>query len=326
VAESGIGSTIRSSLSSALRDPALAAAAKANNYAITTSTPSLAVTGRDSLETAGSLYLDYQTGGLSSFANGWQSKGSQGQLNSPYGKAAQIGAGLYGSGVFGNTPSGGVTAAENAWKSYAPSWMGGGSSTPPSDANPAGVVSDPSSPTGAYGMTGQPVPATTGGAASGAGAAAKGMSNAQKIALGLTGANALLGKKQALNPDLMAGATPAQTTSNSILDQFNKGQLNASDQYNIAKWSQDAKASKQQYYAQAGLADSSMAKQDIASVDAQAAAMRDQALNNMLQSGLNAAGIANSATGQAVQLQMQQDQQAQQAQQQFYQMLAFSMA
>jgi hypothetical protein len=46
----------------------------------------------------------------------------------------------------------------------------------------------------------------------------------------------------------------------------------------------------------------------------------------MLQSGLNAAGIANTATGQAVQLQMQQDQAQQQAQQQFFQMLAFSVA
>ena len=152
------------------------------------------------------------------------------------------------------------------------------------------------------------------------------MTTAQKIALGLVGLNALGGKKPGLNPTLMAGATPAQTTSNKILDQYNSGQLNPADQYNIAKWAQDAKASKQQYYAQAGLSDSSMATQDIASIDAQASAMRDQALQNMLQGGLAAAGIANSATGQAVQLQMQQDQQAQQAQQNFFEMLAFSLA
>lgn len=168
--------------------------------------------------------------------------------------------------------------------------------------------------------------ATTYDAAGNAVNAGKGMSTAQKIALGIAGGSALFQKKQGLNPNLMAGATPAQTTSNKILDQYNSGQLNPADQYNIAKWAQDAKASKQEYYAKAGLSDSSMATQDIASIDAQAGAMRDQALQNMLQGGLNAAGVANTATGQAVNLQIQQDQQAQQAQQQFFEMLAFTMA
>ena len=276
---------------------------------------------RDTGESAAVLAGNYFLPGSSLLTSNLASKGSQKQLSSPLGIAGQIGTGLAGLGV-GSGTTGIPGSSGGAYeRSLLPSSFGG-TGSPASDVNPAGVASDASSPTGAVGMTGQPVPATTGGAAT----AAKGMTTAQKIALGLTGANALLGKKQALNPDLMAGATPAQTTSASILDQFNKGQLNPSDQYNIAKWSQDAKASKQQYYAQAGLADSSMAKQDIASIDAQAGAMRDQALSNMLQSGLNAAGIANSATGQAVQLQMQQDQQAQQAQQQFFQMLAFSMA
>lgn len=162
--------------------------------------------------------------------------------------------------------------------------------------------------------------------ASTAGTTAKGLSTAQKIALGVGGVNALMQKKQGLNPTLMGAATPSQDASNKILAQYQSGQLNASDQYSIAKWAQDTKASKQDYYAKSGLSDSSMATQDIAQVDAQAGAMRDQALQNMLQGGLAAAGIANTAIGNAVDLQMQQDQQAQQAQQQFFEMLAFTMA
>ena len=212
---------------------------------------------------------------------------------------------------------------------------GAGASTVPSTAAP---VADSATPLTDYTMADAATTEAAGGGATAAseapyiagaangGAAATGMSTAQKIALGLAGVNAVAQKAQGLNPDLMAGATPAQTTSNKILDQYNSGQLNAADQYSIAIWAQDSKAKKQQYYAQAGLSDSSMATQDIAQIDAQAGAMRDQALQNMLQGGLNAAGIANTATGRAVDLQIQQDQQAQQAQRQFFEMLALTLA
>ena len=194
------------------------------------------------------------------------------------------------------------------------------------DTSALGDLSAGSAETGITADAGAGTAVGTTGAGTGTGAATKaGMSTAQKIALGLMGANTLLGgKPQPLNPTLAGAAAPSQAVSNSILAQYQSGQLNAADQYSIAKWAQDTKASKQAYYAKAGLADSSMAQQDIAQVDAQAGAMRDQALQNMLQGGLNAAGIANSALGNAVQLQMQQDQQAQQAQQEFFGMLAMA--
>lgn len=52
---------------------------------------------RDASQTAGTMYLDYYTGGLASFANGWQSQGSQKQLNTDWGRMGQIGAGATGA-------------------------------------------------------------------------------------------------------------------------------------------------------------------------------------------------------------------------------------
>lgn len=291
---------------------------------------------RDRYETGGVLAGNYLLPGSSLLTGRIASKGSQKQLNSPLGMVAQLGTGAAGLG-FGSGMTGIPASPGGAWEASMAGGGGGGDTG--SGLTPAQQASDPVlagdggqawAPSAGPDVPSAP-PLAEGGttATSGATGAATGMSTAQKIALGLMGWNAFGGKKQKkqpLNPDLMAGATPAQNTSNSILDQFNKGQLNAADQYNIAKWAQDSKAKKQQYYAQAGLSDSSMATQDIASIDAQAGAMRDQALNNMLQVGLQAAGIANSATGNAVQLQMQQDQAQQQAQQQFFEMLAYSLA
>ena len=280
-------------------------------------TPVMSPTGlRDTGEALAGVGLDYATGGLSGAVgmNKMFSKGAQAGLATPLGTGLQLVGSAAGWGV-GSGTTGIPKSPLLAWgQSKLPTWAGGtGGATPPAEGlTPAQQAADPAL-AGDSGQAWAPSAGETPPSApplAQAGGTAAGMSTAQKIALGLMGANTLLGKKQPLNPDLMAGATPAQTTSNSILDQYNKGQLNASDQYNIAKWAQDAKASKQQYYANAGLADSSMAKQDIAGIDAQASAMRDQALQNMLQGGLNAAGIANTATGQAVQLQIQQDQAA----------------
>ena len=107
-----------------------------------------------------------------------------------------------------------------------------------------------------------------------------------------------------------------------MLANFNKGQLQPQDQYNIAKWQQDRLQASNDYYAKAGLADSSMAQEAAAGITAQGEAMKGQALTNMLNNGLAAAGVANTYTQQQVQLQVQQDQQLQQSQSNFMQILA----
>ena len=288
-----------------------------------TSVGNLVTKGRNAAEAglAGSLNLAFP--GSTNKTQNLVSKGAKSMLNTGTGRS--ITDTLSGIGIGTGIVGAGALAAP---------YLGSAPPVVPSGGGEASMaLADGSLPSGAVDMSGTALPSAAmnpnlsdTAATAGKTAATSGMTTAQKIMLGLGGANMLLNKPQPLNPNLMAGATPAQNVSTQILDQYQKGQLNPADQYNIAKWAQDTKAAKQQYYAQAGLADSSMAQQDIAQVDAQASAMRDQALQNMLQGGLNAAGIANTAVGQAVQLQIAQDQQAQQAQQQFFQMLALTSA
>ena len=77
-----------------------------------------------------------------------------------------------------------------------------------------------------------------------------------------------------------------------------------------------------QYYAQAGLGDSSMAQQAMAQIDAQAVQMTQQALNNYLQQGSSAAGVAAGPMTSAVTGQIAQNTQAMQQQQAFMTALA----
>ena len=78
------------------------------------------------------------------------------------------------------------------------------------------------------------------------------------------------------------------------------------------------KAQVKQYYARAGLSDSSMEVQALAQVDQQAESMRQQAINNTLRQGLNALGIANPTLTAGINAGVQQDQQFQQALSRFF--------
>jgi hypothetical protein len=154
------------------------------------------------------------------------------------------------------------------------------------------------------------------------------MTTAEKIKLGLNGAGlvaggiAAFGKKNPPPPSVDPTGGKTSATANALLDQFNKGQLSPVDQTNVAMWHQNALAASDQYYAQAGLADSSMAQQAHAQIGQQAESMKQQALNNYLQEGLNAAGIAAGPLATNVQNTLNQDAQVQQAQAQFFQTLA----
>lgn len=263
------------------------------------------------------------------------SSGAQKFQGSTLGEIGQVGSGLYGAFGSPSLPSLGFSQATAAPVTDA-SFVGG-------EGSSGGLTADQSIAAGAGGSGWDPNAtaattraAGTSGATGAATGAAAPLSLGQKALnsiltpqgalAGLAGINMLTQKAPQLNPNLMAGATPAQNASNQILQQYQSGQLNPADQYNIAQWEQEQTQAVQQYYQSAGLGNSSMAQEAVAQVSSQAQAMRQQAQQNLLQSGLSAAGVANSATGQAVSLQIQQDQQAQQAQQQFLQALALMSA
>ena len=148
------------------------------------------------------------------------------------------------------------------------------------------------------------------------------MTTAQKISLGLMGANMFMGSKKPAGQDPSKLGAEAQAASDKLLAQFNSGALTPIDAGNIDQWHSQTVASRKQYYANAGLSDSTMAQQDMAQIGVQAEGMKQQALQNYLTQGLNAAGIANGPMQAAINQQIAQDQAAQQAQAQFLQTLA----
>ena len=98
---------------------------------------------------------------------------------------------------------------------------------------------------------------------------------------------------------LSANAQQQSEVSNKLLADYRAGQLSAADQQGIVQWKQAQRAQVDQYYQKAGLSNSSMHQQALQQIDTQAETMRQQAVNNMLQQGMSAAGVANTATSQA---------------------------
>lgn len=95
------------------------------------------------------------------------------------------------------------------------------------------------------------------------------------------------------------------------------GKINASDQASIDQWKQGAIAKAKQYYAQAGMSDSSMANDAIAQIEQQATTMHEQARQNLLQAGINTLNITDKYQQAAVGAEMSADQNAGQLNQQF---------
>lgn len=107
-----------------------------------------------------------------------------------------------------------------------------------------------------------------------------------------------------------------------LVAQYQSGQLNAGDAYNLAQWDEQQSQSTKDYYDKAGLGDSSMAQQALAGVHAQSAAMRAQALQNYLSSGMSALGNASNTLTPIISAQIAADQRAQQVQSDFFKALA----
>lgn len=299
--------------------------------------PNAWVTARDRGETIGALYGNYLLPGSSLFTSPMTSKGAQERLYSPGGIGLQLatgGAGLgWGSGTTGipaslggtweqglfssGAPSGAPSASASAYDPLAGTGYSSGLADPLADTGYAGGI-----PAGGVGGT---AASTVHGTAAGA---AGGMSTAQKIGLGLMGTSLLGG----MGGKPGGGGTPSTDPygtgkhsadiANQIMDQYQKGQLNPADAYAIDKFTKDSIAQTENYYAKAGLSDSSMKTQAISEINAKAAAMKDQALQNMLQSAFQAADISQGPVQNAVQQQIAADQQAQQAQSSFFQTLA----
>lgn len=85
-----------------------------------------------------------------------------------------------------------------------------------------------------------------------------------------------------------------------LVAQYRSGKLNQADQYAIDQWEQGAIAQTKDYYARAGLSDSSMAKNAEASIHNAAVARKQEALNNLLTMGTNILNITDRYQAMAV--------------------------
>jgi len=104
-----------------------------------------------------------------------------------------------------------------------------------------------------------------------------------------------------------AAETQKAEVSQQIMSQYQSGKLNASDAQQIDDWKTAQIAQSRAYYAKAGLSDSSMEHQAEASIEKTAVGMRDQALQNMLKTGISAAGSSTPALNSMAMQQTQQD-------------------
>jgi hypothetical protein len=261
----------------------------------------------------GTFEVPHISGGSTTNAlSGTDQYGNSGNKNRAI--AAVIGAAVGGEALLGGG-SGGTATGTGMTETALPSAAGtGGGGTAGAAVGEGTYAGD------TLGAGVGPGAGASGAAGTGVGTTTTGMTLGQEVGLGVMGANAIngiLNKPKPINTDPNAVGTSAGTTSNALLANFNKGQLQPQDQYNIAKWQQDRLQQSTDYYAKAGLADSSMAQEAAAGITAQGEAMRGQALTNMLNNGLAAAGVASNYSSQQVQLQIQQDQQLQQSQSQF---------
>lgn len=124
-------------------------------------------------------------------------------------------------------------------------------------------------------------------------------------AAGLVGQRQQAKAAQAVPAQLAALGGPQKEVAASLIDQFKSGKLDPAQEALFAQQEKDAIARVRQYYAKAGMSDSSMATGQENDVHAQFAAKRQQALVGILTTGLNELNITDANTQKAILTELQ---------------------
>lgn len=220
----------------------------------------------------------------------------------PFASASGISAGMEGLNFSAPAGTGGTGPA-------AP----GGLRVGPEAAGQMGVTSTSPAVSGvpATAATGGGATATTGAAAGGG--IVENILNQMKnnaVALGIMGASLMAANKDRPMPNqeqLQSLSGEARSTAENLLKQYNAGTLSASQQAGLDQLTRQTKNQLTQYFSSIGQADSTAHMQALAQVDQQGLAMRQQMLDNMLQQGLAAVGVATGPLNTIAQYQMGQD-------------------
>jgi hypothetical protein len=132
-----------------------------------------------------------------------------------------------------------------------------------------------------------------------------------------------ISQQKKMQQELANLGKPAQDVSNQVLSQYQSGQIPAAQEQDIKSWEDQSIANIKGFYARAGLGDSSMEQDQIASIKEQGVAMRDKARQNLLQSGLSAAQVGQGPLASSITMKAGQDQQFMQSLMQMASTLAF---
>ncbi len=125
--------------------------------------------------------------------------------------------------------------------------------------------------------------------------------------LGLNAVNGVMQMRNGsqLSKQLTSIGKPASDAANTLLAQYQSGQIPASTQFDINKWRDQSIAAARSRYA--GMGDSSTLRNAISSIEAEAAAMTDKARQGLLTSGLQALGVGAGPLTAAAQASAAQD-------------------
>jgi len=131
-------------------------------------------------------------------------------------------------------------------------------------------------------------------------------------------------QQQSLQQQLQQQSELTAPAARQLMGQYQSGTIGAAQEKQITDYINNQRAQIKQRYARMGRDPNldSAAQQEMANVDVQAAAMRDAALQNVLSSGLKAAGVSAGPAQQAILAGYNQDQSAQKTQADFLKALA----
>jgi hypothetical protein len=150
---------------------------------------------------------------------------------------------------------------------------------------------------------------------------------AQAASIAATGYNAITQQQMqknatSLGQEIQKLGIPLTQQSNQLLQQYAAGKLNPGDQMAIDQFIRQTTAQAKQYYANAGLGDSSMAQEAIQQIQMQGEQMRQSALQGYLQNATNLATAGNAQQTTGINAQISADQNLQDSQANILQALA----
>lgn len=128
------------------------------------------------------------------------------------------------------------------------------------------------------------------------------------LALGAAGMLSQRAAAKRYPKELANIGAPQREVANQMIADAQAGRINPADAYAIDQWEKSAVAQSRDYFAKAGISDSTMSTGAENDIHARAAAMREQARTTLLQQGIDTLNVVDKYTVAAVQAEMAGDQ------------------